>query len=77
MVIATISMPPMTTPQLLASVATTCFMVGRWVRLANSSVSCRLRRSRKMNGMIMQPTANGTRQPHSLICSGANHWFKP
>jgi hypothetical protein len=33
----------------------------------NSAVSCSERRSRKMNGTIMQPMKNGTRQPHAAM----------
>ena len=45
--------------------AATSRVVGWWVRAWNASVSCSDRRSTKMQGMIMQPTKKGMRQPQA------------
>ena len=44
--------------------------VARCLRLANASVSVRLRRRRKIIGTMRQPMKKGTRQPQAPIVSG-------
>src|SRR5258706_6863137 len=69
-VIVPIIVPMTRRRQLTESERRICDVVGRCLRAANLSVSCKDRLNRKRNGIITQPRSSGTRHPHTFIFSG-------